>query len=193
MKARQCNQIKTCGFLGECKEPAVKGVSSGMCPPCFRKKKAAQKRKEKSKKIATGLYSRHPIPQTYKRYILFSQSGSSQQVFLVAVSGCLYFCFSIVLFLFIILSSSICNPQNPCSIFQLDKQSSRLSPTMMKLMTMLMLMTMVMPMALLTLLFPPWRLLLPPLLLHLPPLLWFVYMFYFEQCFIQLYLFIYLL
>ena len=93
----------------------------------------------------------------------------------------------------IILSSSICNPQNPCSIFQLDKQSSRLSPTMMKLMTMLMLMTMVMPMALLTLLFPPWRLLLPPLLLHLPPLLWFVYMFYFEQCFIQLYLFIYLL
>jgi len=103
----------------------------------------------------------------------------------------------VVVFIFVFLSffscCSICNPQNPCSIFQLDKQSSRLSPTMMKLMTMLMLMTMVMPMALLTLLFPPWRLLLPPLLLHLPPLLWFVYMFYFEQCFIQLYLFIYLL
>ena len=107
MQARNCNRVKTCGSNGECKAPAVRGVNSGMCPPCFRKKKAAQKRKEKSKKIATGLYSRHPIPETYKGFILFSQSGCSQQSVLVAVSGCLYFCFSIVLLLFIILSSSI--------------------------------------------------------------------------------------
>ena len=107
MKARQCNQIKTCGFLGECKEPAVKGVSSGMCPPCFKKKKAAQKRKEKSRKNATGLYTRHPIPQDYLHRLIFSSQNVGERwsaESLVRAVSVFFFCSSIVLFLFIIFS-----------------------------------------------------------------------------------------
>jgi hypothetical protein len=113
MKARQCNQIKTCGFLGECKEPAVKGVSSGMCPPCFKKKKAAQKRKEKSRKNATGLYTRHPIPQDYLHRLIFSSQNVgerwSAESLVRAVS--VFFFVLLLFFSCSLYCLSICNPQ----------------------------------------------------------------------------------